>query len=140
MFHILWIIISGLKFQFALFYSAIVATSPLLILETLIGGFLCVSLFSFLGSKIERYIIQRFPGRFKRFSRKNRILSRIRRMGGINGIAFLTPVLLGIPVGVLICLTLTTDRKKIITPMFASVGFWIIVFSIMGYIIKLHSS
>lgn len=133
-------IFSGLKFQFALFYSTIVATSPVLILETLIGGFLAVSLFSFMGTKIERFILKKFPNKFKRFSRKNRILSRLRKMGGIHGISFLTPVLLGIPVGVLLCLTMTTDRKRIVAPMFASITFWIIVFSIMGYIIKLYSS
>lgn len=140
MFHIIWILFSGLKFQFALFYSTIVAISPIMITETLIGGFLSVTLFSFLGIKIEKFVIERFPNWFKRHSRKNRILVKIRKSGGIIGICFLTPVMLGIPVGTLLCLALTTDRKKIVASMFASIGFWIIVFSIMGYIIKLYSS
>ena len=140
MIHILWLIFSGIKFQFALFYSAIIWTSPIMILETLIGGILSASLFSFLGSKIEKYIMKKFPGRFKVFSKKNRMLARVRMIGGIRGISFLSPILLGIPIGVLLCLTLTTDKNKIMGPMTASISFWIMVFAIMGYIIKIYSS
>ena len=58
------------------------------------------------------------------FTPKNRKLVRIWRKYGLAGIAFLTPVILSIPIGTIIANSLESNRKKVILYMFFSVLFW----------------
>jgi len=116
-----------LKYQFCLI-TATVATSWLLLLLTMIGGILGIIIFTQIGYDLEKWLVKRFPRWFKRFTLKNRILVKLRRNWGIWGISFLTPILLGIPVGVALCLTLTTDKRKIIKPMILSLVVWTLIF------------
>lgn len=125
--YIFWIILSMLKYQFCLI-TATVATSWLLLLLTMIGGILGIIIFTQIGYDLEKWLVKRFPRWFKRFTLKNRILVKLRRNWGIWGISFLTPILLGIPVGVALCLTLTTDKRKIIRPMILSLVVWTLIF------------
>lgn len=125
--YIFWIILSMLKYQFCLI-TATVATSWLLLLLTMIGGILGIIIFTQIGYDLEKWLVKRFPRWFKRFTLKNRILVKLRRNWGIWGISFLTPILLGIPVGVALCLTLTTDKRKIIKPMILSLVVWTLIF------------
>lgn len=125
--YIFWIILSMLKYQFCLI-TATVATSWLLLLLTMIGGILGIIIFTQIGYDLEKWLVKRFPRWFKRFTLKNRILVKLRRNWGIWGISFLTPILLGIPVGVALCLTLTTDKRKIIKPMILSLFVWTLIF------------
>lgn len=116
-----------LKYQFCLI-TATVATSWLLLLLTMIGGILGIIIFTQIGYDLEKWLVKRFPRWFKRFTLKNRVLVKLRRNWGIWGISFLTPILLGIPVGVALCLTLTTDKRKIIKPMILSLVVWTLIF------------
>lgn len=116
-----------LKFQVCLL-SATIAGSWLFILITLLGGLFGVVIFTQIGYDIEKWVIRKFPKKFKRFSFKNRLLVKLRRRGGIIGISFLTPILLGIPLGVALCLTLTTDKKSVIKPMIISLLLWSLAF------------
>jgi len=116
-----------LKYQFCLI-TATVATSWLLLLLTMIGGILGIIIFTQIGYDLEKWLVKRFPRWFKRFTLKNRVLVKLRRNWGIWGISFLTPILLGIPVGVALCLTLTTDKRKIIRPMILSLVVWTLIF------------
>jgi len=125
--YIFWIILSMLKYQFCLI-TATVATSWLLLLLTMIGGILGIIIFTQIGYDLEKWLVKRFPRWFKRFTLKNRVLVKLRRNWGIWGISFLTPILLGIPVGVALCLTLTTDKRKIIRPMILSLVVWTLIF------------
>ena len=133
MVYILWVILSMLKFEFSI-VTATIAHSPLLVISSMIGGILSVILFTQIVSNIERWLVKKFPKRFRKFSWKNRHLVRIRRKWGIWGISLLSPVLLGIPVGILLCLNLTTDKMKIIRPMVASVIGWSLVFLVISLI------
>jgi len=123
-----------LKYQFCLIAST-VAQSWILLLLTLLGGILGIIIFTQIGYDLEKWIVKKFPKWFKRFTLKNRILVGLRRRWGILGISFLTPVLLGIPVGVALCLTLTTDKRKIIRPMILSLIVWTLVFLMLVVLI-----
>ena len=125
--YIFWVILAMLKFEFSL-VTATLAHSPELVISSIIGGILGIILFTQIGYDIERWLIKRFPNYFKKFSWKNRHLVRIRRKWGIWGIAFLSPILLGLPLGVTLSLTLTTDKMKIIKPMIISVIGWSLIF------------
>ena len=128
--YIFWMVLSMLKYQFCL-VSSTIAGSWLFVLLTLIGGIVGVIIFTQIGYDLEKWMVKTFPKRFKKFSFKNRMLVGLRRKWGIWGIAFLTPILLGIPVGVLLGLTLTTDKKLIIKPMIVSLIGWSLIFLIL---------
>lgn len=125
--YIFWIILSMLKYQFCLITST-VAGSWILLLLTMLGGILGIIIFTQIGYDLEKWLVKKFPRWFRKFTLKNRILVRLRRNWGIWGISFLTPILLGIPVGVALCLTLTTDKTKIVRPMVLSLISWTLVF------------
>lgn len=125
--YIFWVVLSMIKYQFCLI-TATVAQSWLLLLLTLIGGLIGIVIFTQIGYDLEKWLVKKFPKLFKKFTFKNRILVKLRRSWGILGISFLTPILLGIPVGVALCLTLTTDKRKIIRPMALSLVCWTLLF------------
>lgn len=60
----------------------------------------------------------------KIFTPRNRKLVKVWRKYGLIGIAFLTPVILSIPIGTIVANSLVSNRKKIIIYMFFSVLFW----------------
>ncbi len=60
----------------------------------------------------------------KLFTKRNRRIVRIWQQYGLVGIAFLTPVILSIPIGTVIALSLVQDRKKVMLYMFLSILFW----------------
>ena len=116
-----------LKLQYSIIASIFFYFSWKSIFLTFIGGFLDVYLITQLGRDIERFLIKKFPGKFKRFSRKNRLLARFRRRWGIVGISFITPMVLGIPLGIIICLGITTNKWLIIKYMTLSILFWMTI-------------
>ncbi len=63
----------------------------------------------------------------KIFTKRNRLLVKLKVKYGLMGIAFLTPVLLSIPIGTFIATKLVTNKKKIILYMSVSVVFWAIL-------------
>ena len=133
MIYIFWVILAILKFEFSI-VTATIAHSPLLILCSIFGGILGIVLFTQIGYDVEKWLVKKFPNRFKKFSWKNRHLVRIRRRWGIWGIAFLSPILLGPPIGSLLCLSLTTDKMKIIKSMVISLLAWSLIFLVIGLI------
>lgn len=63
----------------------------------------------------------------KIFNPRNRRLVRIWSEWGILGIAFITPVLLSIPLGTIITTRLVHNKKKVFIYMFCSILFWSIL-------------
>ena len=116
-----------LKLQYSIIASIFFYFSWISIFLTFIGGFLDVYLITQMGRDIERFLIKKFPGKFKRFSRKNRLLARFRRRWGIVGISFITPMVLGIPLGIIICLGITSNKWLIIKYMTLSILFWMTI-------------
>ena len=62
---------------------------------------------------------------FKRnFTRKNKLIVNTKRRFGLLGIAFLTPLLLSIPIGSFIALRYFKNKKRVLIYLFGSVLFW----------------
>lgn len=62
---------------------------------------------------------------FKRnFTRKNKIIVHTKRRFGLIGIAFLTPLLLSIPIGSFIALRYFKNKKRVLVYLFGAVIFW----------------
>jgi hypothetical protein len=130
-----WVALSMLKLQYSIIASVFFYFSWKSIFLTFIGGFLDVYLVTQLGRDIERFLIKKFPGKFKRFSRKNRLLAKFRRRWGIFGISFITPMILGVPLGVIICLGITTNKWLIIRYMTLSILFWMTILLLIKLVI-----
>ena len=60
----------------------------------------------------------------KVFTKRNRRIVTIFRKYGLFGIAFLTPVILSIPIGTIIANSLEPKKRKIFLFMFISILFW----------------
>lgn len=65
----------------------------------------------------------------KVFSKSKRRLVRIKSRYGLIGIALMSPLLIGIPVGAFIAVRYFHNKKKILLYMMASVLVWSLVFS-----------
>jgi hypothetical protein len=91
-----------------------------------LGGVWGVLCFTYLEDKVKIWYIKRRKnsGNYKAFTRWNKLLVKLRRRFGLKGIAFLTPIILTIPVGVAISLTLTHDKAKIVKYILISCFFW----------------
>jgi hypothetical protein len=63
----------------------------------------------------------------KLFTKRNRNIVKVWKKYGLYGIAFLTPVILSIPIGTIIANSLVSNRKKVILYMFVSLVFWSIL-------------
>lgn len=133
--RLVWILLSILKFQVTMVTSTIFSNSVPMTIESLIGGLLGIIIFTYIGVSLEKWIIKKYPNKFKKFSWRNRKLAILRKKGGIFWISILTPILIGIPIGVLLCSTLTTDKMSIIKPMVISVFIWTSIYYLIGYII-----
>jgi hypothetical protein len=60
----------------------------------------------------------------KVFTKRNRRLVSIFRKYGLFGIAFLTPVILSIPIGTIVANSFESNKRKIFLFMFISILFW----------------
>jgi hypothetical protein len=111
----------GLGFSF---FEAVTVTS--------IGGFTGVTIFVLMSEKIvarlkKRKIEKRHehpPEPKKKFTRKNKIIVKVKMRFGLLGIAFLTPLLLSIPIGCFLAVRYFKNKHKILVYMFVSILFW----------------
>jgi hypothetical protein len=60
----------------------------------------------------------------KIFTKRNRRIITIWKKYGLFGIAFLTPVIISIPIGTIIATRLVNNKKKVFIYMFVSISFW----------------
>ena len=60
----------------------------------------------------------------KLFTPSNRKLVKFWQKYGLIGIAFITPIILSIPIGTVIASSLAQNRKKVLVYMFFSILFW----------------
>jgi len=118
----------------------------------LLGGMLGVLLFTYLSEpilRIEKSILRIIRSLRKQkpetetpkkiFNTRNRRIVRIWTSYGLSGIAFLTPVLLSIPIGTLVANHLVHSKRKIITYMFVSLIFWSIVLTTVFALLHVDS-
>lgn len=87
------------------------------------GAFLGVVLFTYSEFWLEHFL-KKFSKPRKRFTKTNRRLVWLRLHGGLPLIALLTPLILSIPVGTLLCTTFIHEKHKIILWQSISIAFW----------------
>ena len=107
-------------------------------ISNILGGITGIVVFTYLGSYMRAWLLKTYPERFKKkFSKGSRFLVRIKRHSGLTGIAFLTPILLSIPVGVLLALDLTNQKRKIVASMALSCIFWSAIFFVPYFVFNI---
>lgn len=130
-----WILLSSVKYIVAIL-TLLAKSSRLWLWDMLIvaaGGSLGVFVFTFLGS-----VISKFLERFSIFKIKYKNLRRfviIKKGYGLIGIAFLTPLIIGVPLGCIIASLFEPNKAIVIRLQLASVIFWsVLLFSVKGLI------
>jgi hypothetical protein len=107
------------------------------ILVTVAGMMTVVVLFSYFGDFMRTKVLNRFAGRKKKFSERNRRFVRFWKRYGILGVAFLTPLLLT-PIfaifGTILAIGFGAPRKQLLVFMFISASFWSVLLSSSIYI------
>lgn len=131
-----WLIFSAIKFFLA---PTAVYLSGYNILQTIAitvtGGFIGVLVFFYLGGAFFQWISSKFSSGKespkKVFSKKNRVIIKVKRSYGLYGLAFLTPCLLSIPIGTIIGAKYYRNDKRAIPAFFAGVAFWSVSLTLM---------
>ncbi len=105
---------------------------------TTLGGFTGVIFFVFLSDKLiasvkkikdKNQIKDLRLSTKKIFTKKNKIIIKVKHRFGLLGIAILTPFLISIPLGCYIAVRYFKNKQKILIYMFSSVLFWSIFLS-----------
>lgn len=101
---------------------------------TVLGMMSSVTIFTFLGTPIKKYFIDKLAGPRKVFTKKSRRVVRVWNSYGELGIAFLTPLLLTPIGGTLILVAFGSKKQKIFLYMLGSAILWgaILSYSIDG--------
>lgn len=114
---------------------------------TCLGGFTGVTLFVFMSERIVAAIRSRREERLKkgephgkRFTRRNKIIVKVKRRFGLIGIAFLTPLLFSIPLGCFIAVRYFKNKQKILVYMFLSIIFWSVSISSLKLLFNINVS
>lgn len=110
------------------------------VLFTTSGGIAGVLFFYYFGSIFFSFLrkkgIMKNKSVKKIFSYKNRKIVKIKNTYGVIGIALLTPVLLSIPIGCLLCARYFATNKKTVYYLIASVYLWGISFAFFSFFYK----
>jgi hypothetical protein len=91
-----------------------------------IGGAIGVYIYTYLGEHLRDWYIQRnkAKGTYRVFTKRNKTIIFFRKKLGLKGIAFLSPILITLPLGTAILLTMTKEHQKIIRYLLVSCFFW----------------
>jgi len=118
--------LSAVKFLFSPSASLLAGYSALeTILLTTVGGSLGFILFFKFGDILTRAFQKMIKKKAPRkFSRRNRIIVKIKAGYGIFGLALLTPVLLSIPIGAILASIYYVKDKRTIPIFLSSIVIW----------------
>ncbi len=123
-------LLSMFKFVAGPILGAAAGYSPWQIIAVSVLGMMSsVILFTFLGTRIKKWIQQRYGKQKKLFTQKNRRIVRVWNSYGELGIAFLTPILLTPIGGTLILVSFGSAKQKIFSYMLLSGLAWATFFS-----------
>ncbi len=130
-----WILISSVKYILVII-TFLSQSSRFWLTDMIIvfvGGSLGVVVFTFFGT-----LISKFFKKFNLFKIRYKNLKRfisIKQGYGLIGIAFLTPLILGIPLGSILASLFESNKKRVIRLQLTSVAIWsIFLFGIKGLI------
>ena len=103
------------------------------ITATVLGMMTAVVAFTYFGNFLRQRVFKRFFQNRKKFTPRNRKITKLYKKYGLGGIAFLTPILLTPIGGTLIAVSFGSPKEKIILYMFISGVVWAIIFSSLVY-------
>ncbi len=107
------------------------------------GGMLGIWFFSYFNDVFKKIWQHFFPkkdtGKIV-INTKKRLIVKIRQSYGLAGIAFLTPVILTVPVGAIIATTLYKNKIKVYSYMLAAFIFWSLLFCGLYHLLDLDLS
>jgi hypothetical protein len=127
---------STIKFGYAAIAVHTSGAGALGITANVLGGLTGIVAFSYIGEPIKGWMRDRYPDMMgKRFGRMSRLVVHVRQRFGLAGIAFLTPVLFSIPVGVMVAQGIYRSRSSVVSSMCISCIFWAVVFFLPYYAI-----
>jgi len=135
---ILW---ASTKFLFAVGFTFAADFSVWLSLILLIlGGMLGVLIFSYAGQLLDKLSQKLFPKKEDKLkiNKFRRFIVKFRRGYGLAGIAFLTPVILTVPVGTIVANKMVKDKKKLFTYMFIAFTFWAGLFCGLDHLLGIN--
>lgn len=97
---------------------------------SVLGGLLGVAVYMAFGSVLQQFIRRFFPGWVseEKMAKRQQLVQRVRNVGGLAGIAFLTPILLTVPIGTLSAVGLGYRWPKVLVYMFVAFSFWSFLF------------
>ncbi|MBE2246407.1 MAG: hypothetical protein IAE67_04065 [Candidatus Competibacteraceae bacterium] len=72
---------------------------------------------------------RKHPKPKKIFTKKNRMLVRMKNKYGLPGIALLSPIIISIPVGTFLAVRYFRNKKKVFAFLLGGVIFWSLIFS-----------
>ena len=114
----------ALSFNFP-FFEAVTVTS--------LGGFTGCIFFVFLSEKlivnyrnriVNKISLTRISSSKKIFTKRRRLIIRVKTRFGLTGIAALTPLLLSIPLGCFVAVRYFKNKQRVLIYMFTSVIIW----------------
>ncbi len=129
LYGILVVVFSGLKYLAGIAFAAAVGNFgfwPCVIL-TISGGMMGVYLFASFDTKIVDFFNKVFKIKKKtsvKFSKRSRFMVRLRSTYGLAGIAFLTPIILQVPIGTFLAMRLIKNKWKVSLYMLCSFTFY----------------
>lgn len=129
------LILAAIKFAFAATYLIITKgfSYRITVLLLLIGGSVGVICFYFFGSWINK-VINKFIRKRKKKKTKTksiRLMIKIKNSYGLIGLAFLSPVLFSIPLGMFLATRFFFNNRLIIPYFIFAVVFWSLIFPLV---------
>lgn len=151
------LLISAVKFLVAAPASYLLGFSFMhTFISIFFGGFMGVIVFFYFGKVLIYFFSKEFPlliraleqmtglrfwfyadvaRKKKIFSRRNRVIVRIRQRLGLSGIVILTPVLFSIPIGTFLTLKYFSKRKGVLAFLSLSVLGWSLLLSLITQVL-----
>lgn len=139
----LWSIIGILVFSALKFFlapaAAVIAGFSIYesIVYTSIGGIVGFLIFFRFGKLIRKIIVGFFKSKPKaKFNKRNRRIIKLKNGYGFWGLAFLTPCLLGIPLGAIIAAGFYSKQKWVMVVFCLGILFWSVILSSISFYIN----
>lgn len=143
----IWIVILSSTWKFAATFPVAVYVFKMTFFQTIlytnIGGLLGMVVSAILSKGLIKIYIAFWPEKLrkrikksKKFTRRNRLLVNLKSKYGLMGIAFLTPVLLSIPLGTFLVAKYYRQSKHSYGYLLFSQLIWSLVFTVFYFEIK----
>lgn len=132
------VLLSAFKFMGGILYSTIFYRMGFIpsVLLTVAGGMIGVYIFASHDHRILNFLQRLFrikKRNYVKFSRRRRWIVKIKSTYGLAGIAFLTPILLQVPIGTFLAMRMIKDIRKVSLAMLFSFSLYALMFCGLYY-------